>query len=119
VINYIFHDEGVYCLTAQQEKVYKRLYMACSELNMMAYEDYIKAGETKETQPFKPHELTVKIIDTMDKVMRGELDPNDGLGILREDDIKSELQKAKERKNVSVDLGKNQNVEISKKDGTE
>ena len=106
-------------MTAQQEKVYKRLYMACSELNMMAYEDYIKAGEIKETQPFKPHELTVKIIDAMDKVMRGELDPNDGLGILREDDIKSELQKAKERKNVSVNLGKNQNVEISKKDGTE
>jgi hypothetical protein len=33
--------------------------------------------------------------------------------------INSELQKAKEKNNVSVDLGKNQNVEISKKDGTE
>lgn len=105
-------------MTAQQEKVYRRLYKACSDLNMMAYDEYIKSGKTKETQPFKPHELTVKIIDTMDKVMRGELDPNEGLSVLREDDAKSELQKAKERKNVSVDLGKNQNVEISKKDGT-
>ena len=106
-------------MTAQQEKVYKRLYKACSDLNMMAYEDYIKAGDIKETQPFRPHELTVKIIDTMDKVMRGELDPNEGLGILREDDVKSELQKVKEKNNVSMDLGKNQNMEISKKDGTE
>lgn len=86
---------------------------------MMAYEDYIKVGNIKETQPFKPHELTIKIIDIMDKVMRGELDPNEGLGVLREDDVKSELQKAKEKNNVSMDLGENQNVEISKKDGTE
>lgn len=106
-------------MTAQQEKVYKRLYMACSDLNMMAYEDYIKAGDVTETQPFKPHELTIKIIDAMGKVIRGELDPNEGLSVLREDDIKLELQRAKGENNVSVDLGKNQDVEISKKDGTE
>ena len=81
-------------MTAQQEKVYKRLYKACSDLNMMAYEEYIKSGKVTETQPFKPHELTVKIIDTMDKIMRGELDPNEGLDVLREEDVKSELQKA-------------------------
>ena len=97
-------------MTAQQEKVYRRLYKACSDLNMMAYEDYIKAGDIKETQPFKPHELTIKIIDTMGKVIRGELDPNEGLGVLREDDVKSELQKAKGENNVSVDLGKNQDA---------
>ena len=106
-------------MTAQQEKVYKRLYKACSDLNMMAYEDYIKAGEIKETQPFKPHKLTIKIIDTMDKVMRGELDPNEGLGVLRDEDVKLELARTKEKNNVSMDLGKNQDVEISKKDGTE
>ena len=102
--------KGCTYLTAQQEKVYKRLYKACSDLNMMAYEEYIKAGDVTETQPFKPHELTIKIIDTMDKVMRGELDPNEGLSVLREDDVKSELQRVKERNNVSMDLGKNQDA---------
>jgi len=102
--------KGCTYLTAQQEKVYKRLYKACSDLNMMAYEEYIKAGDVTETQPFKPHELTIKIIDTMDKVMRGELDPNEGLSVLREDDVKSELKRVKERNNVSMDLGKNQDA---------
>ena len=106
-------------MTAQQEKVYRRLYKACSDLNMMAYEEYIKAGKVTETQPFKPHELTIKIIDAMEKVIRGELDSNEGLGVLREDDVKSELQKVKEKNNVSMDLGENQNVEISEKDGIE
>jgi len=89
-------------LTAQQEKVYRRLYKACSDLNMMAYDEYIKSGETKETQPFKPHELTVKIIDTMDRVMRGELDPNEGMNVLREDGVKLELQKALTMQNSVV-----------------
>jgi hypothetical protein len=92
----------VYRLTAQQEKVYRRLYKACSDLNMMAYDEYIKSGETKETQPFKPHELTVKIIDAMDKVMRGELDPNEGMSVLQEDGIKLELQKALTMQNSVV-----------------
>ena len=89
-------------MTAQQEKVYKRLYKACSDLNTMAYTEYIKSGETKETQPFKPHELTIKIIDTMDKVMRGELDPNEGMNVLREDGVKLELQKALTMQNSVV-----------------
>ena len=89
-------------MTAQQEKVYRRLYKACSDLNMMAYDEYIKSGETKETQPFKPHELTVKIIDTMDRVMRGELDPNEGMNVLREDGVKLELQKALTMQNSVV-----------------
>lgn len=89
-------------MTAQQENVYRRLYKACSDLNMMAYDEYIKSGETKETQPFKPHELTVKIIDTMDRVMRGELDPNEGVNVLRKDGVKLELQKALTMQNSVV-----------------
>lgn len=69
---------------------------------MMAYDEYIKSGETKETHPFKPHELTVKIIDIMDKVMRGELDPNEGMNVLQEDDIKLELQKTLTMQNSVV-----------------
>ena len=69
--------------------------MACGDLNRMVYEDYIKSENVTETQPFAPHDLTIKIIDAMEKVMRGELDPNEGLGVLRDDDIKLELIKAR------------------------
>jgi hypothetical protein len=92
--------EGVYCLTIQQEKVYKKLYKACGVLNWMEYDEYIKAGNVTETQPFKSHDLTVKIINAMGKVIRGEIDPNEGLAVLREEDVKNELIRAREYNEV-------------------
>ena len=85
-------------MTKQQEKVYKKLYKVCSKLNEIAYKDWIvreKQGERIETQPFKPHELTIPIIETMEKVMNGSIDPNEGMDILRTDEIKSALSQPK------------------------
>lgn len=85
-------------LTKQQEKVYKKLYNACGKLNEIAYQDWIereKQGEKIETQPFKPHELTIPIVELMGKIISGESDPSEGLKMLRKKEIKQLLDAQK------------------------